>query len=159
MAYSTVVIRLDAPQDELDRRILFAATGSGNYVVQHLLDIGASIEAIDHRGQTPLSLCAYADKYISFKALLDRGAKIDTVCRAGKTPLHYAAEKGRLEFVRELVERNANLFVKSNADMTAYDAAIQNNFHEVAGYLKSAMEVQQLDSLVINHEQSELLHF
>ncbi|KAK1293910.1 ADP-ribosylation factor GTPase-activating protein AGD3 [Acorus calamus] len=65
-------------------------------MIELLLQYGASINAPDSRGQTPLHHCILRGRSMFAKLLLTRGADPQATDQDGKTPLQYATETGNL---------------------------------------------------------------
>jgi ankyrin repeat protein len=79
--------------------------------IRAALDTGASINARDEHGNTPLMLAAVYSDVASMKLLLERGAQVNVTNAEGATPLiraSYDFEKTRL-----LVDRGADVNVRS----------------------------------------------
>jgi ankyrin repeat protein len=99
--------------------VLFSAAEKGCLALaEHLLDIGASLQARDRLGFTALSRAAASGQAELVALFLDRGAAIDGRSIDGSTALYEAAEAGRLPIVRQLVERGANINVPGRTGVT-----------------------------------------
>ena len=86
-------------------------------LIELLLDAGASIEARDSEGQTPLHTAVEASRSATVvEALLDSGADINATDDAGRTPLHIAVDIP-LSWVEGVVE----LLLDRGADIGAVD--------------------------------------
>ena len=64
-----------------------------------LADLGASIDAIDDRGFTPLHLAASHGRTSAVTSLLKRGADPNISAHAGDTALHFACQNGHVQSV------------------------------------------------------------
>lgn len=84
-----------------------------------LLDAGADIDAVDHRGYSPLMLAAYVGNAEAFDLLLARGADRDSADLAGNSILMGAAFKGHLDMVRRLLAAGADVAAKNHAGLDA----------------------------------------
>jgi ankyrin repeat protein len=102
---------------------LHGAAGEDNTkVVDFLLSAGASINAKNHEGVSPLHV-AVNPEMAAF--LVKRGADINLPDANGDTPLHtFAAEAQGLEVMRVLLSAGAKPDVKNNHGQTPTDIAI-----------------------------------
>lgn len=145
-------------QNELDQHFLLSIhfpTGK----ICYWLDLGASIEAKNQYGLSALSLCALDGKTENLKILLSRGAEIDTLSLENRAPLHYAAHNGYFDCVMALLEKGANPFIKDTRKMTAIDIATENGFSDIISILESAMDSNQLTSMINSDNQTESIEF
>ena len=76
--------------------------------VQRLLASGASPNARDKGGETPLHEAAWSGNLEVIQVLLAAGASPNARGNDGKTPLHWAALFEELEAVQELLEAGAD---------------------------------------------------
>lgn len=107
-------------------------------VVRALLAKGASIDAADHRGCTPLHL---AIKHIHVNLsllLLDLGANPNTANHRQQTPLHEACRVvGLIEVVRALLAKGASVSAVDSYGKTPVDnARLQVRNHELVTLLE-----------------------
>lgn len=79
-----------------------------------LLKAGATVDAVDDDGATPLSLAAASNNTELIKILLDAKANIEARNNQGNTPLLIAAEQGHLNAVKLLLEKGANPIAINN---------------------------------------------
>ena len=95
----------------------FTALRNGDArAIREALDKGASVNARDEHGNTPLMLAAVYGDVASMKLLLDRGAQVNVSNAEGATPLIRAAydyDKARL-----LVDRGADVNARSAMGQT-----------------------------------------
>lgn len=91
-----------------DSSLMEAAIRGDVAAAMLLLDHGAEVNAVDHRGYTPLLLAAQydGDSPELVRLLLDRGAQIDAVAE-GETALSLAARRGDTPVTRLLREAGA----------------------------------------------------
>lgn len=104
-------------------------------LIESLIDAGASIEARDSEGQTPLHTAVEASRSATVvEALLDSGANINATDDAGRTPLHIAVDMplSRIEGVVELL-------LDRGADVDAVDGEGQTPC-QLAHYSYDALE-------------------
>ena len=75
-----------------------------------LLDYGATINARDHKGATPLHLASWYGKIKMMRMFIEAGADVSLKDEEGKTVLDYAIEKNNTEAI-ELLQKHAGLNV------------------------------------------------
>lgn len=104
--------------------MLFDAVKSGcTDLMAGLLAAGATIEARDRFGNTPLLLAAAAGQDAAIKLLLDAGARIDHRNLAGSSPLLRAAMDNRRRTAVLLLERGADPDLTNGQKLSALHAA------------------------------------
>lgn len=104
----------------------FAAGSNYTRITNILLSAGASPNARDENGATPLH---YAS---SVKALIDGGADIDAQDKDGDTPLHYnlIGNDTPIAAISALIDAGASVSVRNNKDNSPLYFAYQiNNVH------------------------------
>jgi len=98
---------------------LFSAADKGCAdLARRLLDAGASLQARDRLGFTPLSRAAASGQAELVALFLQHDAPIDGRSIDGSTALYEAAETGRLPIVRQLVEHGANVSLAGRTGIT-----------------------------------------
>ncbi|WCR58329.1 MAG: Phosphocholine transferase AnkX [Wolbachia endosymbiont of Ctenocephalides felis wCfeJ] len=142
-------------------------------VVKFLVDKGASINAKDRFGWTPLHSAAVSNTGNIAKLLIDMGADINAknddnktpfelACKNGKTEvasflatvqdnrhrtaLHYAAQEGNLKLVGLLIEKGADVNAKDNEGKTPLDLAKANHI-EIVSLLEESMRKEKEEIL------------
>lgn len=100
--------RYDASADEGGQiaLMIWAASRGDLVAIQRLIARGASIDAPDHDGRTPLHLAAAEGQKHAVEFFLTGGVKIAPIDRWGNTPLHDAQKANHTDIV-ELLERAA----------------------------------------------------
>jgi type II secretory pathway predicted ATPase ExeA len=100
-------------------RALLAAAAAGHLrEVQRLLATGASPDARDDQGMTPL-MAAIANNHVETAlALLGRGADVNARDRGGRTPLMLAVSDNRATLLRVLLARGAHVNARSEEGWT-----------------------------------------
>lgn len=83
--------------------------------IELLIELGASLAALDDQGNTPLHLASSQGRPEAVRALLAAGADVNPPDSKGNTPLHLAAQQCAAEKVRILLAAGADI-TKPNAD-------------------------------------------
>ena len=103
---------------------LFSAADNGcAAVAARAVQEGASLDARDREGGTPLTHAARSGRVAVIQFMLDHGAAIDHRDIKGSTPLYVAIEKNRLEAAQLLIERGANVKVEGRSGVSTVAAA------------------------------------
>jgi uncharacterized protein len=103
---------------------LFSAAESGCIDLAHrLLAMGASLQARDRLGATPLSRAAKAGEAELIELFLEHGAAIDARDLDGSTALFLAAEADRPAAVETLIAHGANVNLPGRSGITPVAAA------------------------------------
>ncbi|EPS38868.1 hypothetical protein H072_7366 [Dactylellina haptotyla CBS 200.50] len=143
-----------------NRTALFKAVKSGNIeVVQIFLKYGAMVQAVDHKGWTPLHIAAYCGFVEIGELLLENGADVDAG-PDGWTPLHIAVVREQLEFIAFLLDNDADVMVQNETGRTAFDCLqffedyqneviirrlhIEDNFFTLCGLRSAASRAQNV---------------
>lgn len=118
----TVINRLLGTLKELERSLandaLFLVSEIGwPETIARFLDLGASMEARDQSGKTPLMLAAWENQAAGVEMLLSRGADVNARDYHGKTALMLANEHPRI--VRRLIHGAADVHIADQDDQTA----------------------------------------
>lgn len=91
-------------------------------LAQLLIESGASLDALDDMGRTPLHSAAARGARSMVKTLIRAGANPNSTDQVGSTPLHLAAKlcpkEQRVEIVHKLLLKGAQVNARDNAGMT-----------------------------------------
>ena len=118
--------------------IHFAAMTHQSAAVDTLISLGASINALDNKGNTPLHYATqFTDEPAFIQKLLDAGASINAVNNLGETALHFASADGNLGMVKFLVEHHASVAVLDKQGETPFQEAVKTQHTEVATFLST----------------------
>ena len=98
--------------------------------IARLLEEGASLEAVDKHGRTPLKIAADKGAAATVAFLLDKGTDVN-VMSDGESPLHSAALRGNQDVVRVLLDRGGNPNQRDANDKTPLFSAVVNGDAEV----------------------------
>ena len=110
---------LDRSPNLRDSWLLEAAAEGHEVVVKRLLEEGATPDARDAEGQTPLLLAAAKGHVVIVTLLLEEGAELETrEIWLGLTPLERAAAEGQVAVVKLLVEKGAELDIQDKNSWT-----------------------------------------
>lgn len=106
--------------------------------LQEQIDVGASIDALDERGDTPLIAAAFSGKLAAARQLLDSGANVNGRSDRGMTALHAAAYTGHRDIVALLIDHGADIDDQMNKfRITPLHAAAEENHSEIVALLIS----------------------
>ena len=113
-------------------KLFFAAIASGSTKdAETLLDLGASVEARDKRGDLPLRVAVSYPHLQMVKLLLDRGASVNSLGKSDGSvldpgyPLQKALVKGHKEVVQLLLDRGADVHLQHGHHGTALETALR----------------------------------
>lgn len=101
-------------------------------IMQLLLDHGASINAQDTCGDTPLQIAIIDGPVEIVKFLLNNKASVETKDKLGRTPLHWCAANGKLAIAQLLVGKGASFMSQSEIGNTPIHHAINMNTNALA---------------------------
>ncbi|KAK1765274.1 ankyrin repeat-containing domain protein [Phialemonium atrogriseum] len=122
--------------------LLLRAAGEGHEaVVKLLLEGGASVDAKDRDGQTPLWRAAWGGHEAVVKLLLEGGASVDAKDQDGQTPLWRAAGEGHEAVVKLLLEGGASVDAKDQDGQTPLWWAAREGHEAVAKLLQDASKM------------------
>jgi hypothetical protein len=99
---------------------------------------GASPDARDAHGLTPLIVAASAGEADKVDALLAQGAGVNATSADGRTALIAAVQNNHIEIVRSLVAAGANLNLATRGAGTALEVAEANGETEIVAMLLAA---------------------
>jgi len=105
----TKLISKSVRRGRVVRLLHYASSFGDREIVQHLLDVGVGVSAVDRYRRTPLHLAAMNGHEALALQLLDQGADPSAVERyRRRTPLHLAAMNGLEALALQLLDRGAN---------------------------------------------------
>ncbi|XP_051726214.1 cortactin-binding protein 2 [Ctenopharyngodon idella] len=111
---------------ELTSALISAALNGHTDCLNLLLTSGASAEAADKTGFTPLHAAAENGHHGCVKALVKCGADLEKECSQGRTPLYLACEQGHVECVKVLLDAGADRSHVTTDNCTALHAAVSS---------------------------------
>ena len=106
-------------------------------VIRILLDSGASIEAVDNEGNSPLNLAASDSQLEIIQLLLEHGASVHSANKRGNAALHTAAG-------RHSDPRVVRLLIQNGASLTAINVRGDTALHQAARLSCSEDVVREL---------------
>uniref|UniRef100_A0A673KFB1 Cortactin-binding protein 2 n=1 Tax=Sinocyclocheilus rhinocerous TaxID=307959 RepID=A0A673KFB1_9TELE len=113
-------------QHELTSALISAALNGHTDCLNFLLASGASADAVDETGFTPLHAAAENGHHGCVRALVKCGADLERECSQGMTPLYLACEQGHVECVKVLLDAGADCSHVTTDNCTALHAAINS---------------------------------
>ncbi|CAM4581631.1 unnamed protein product [Leuciscus chuanchicus] len=113
-------------QHELTSALISAALNGHTDCLNLLLTSGASAEAANETGFTPLHASAVNGHHGCVKALVKCGADLEKECLQGRTPLYLACEQGHVECVKVLLDAGADRSHVTTDNCTALHAAVSS---------------------------------
>jgi ankyrin repeat protein len=96
---------------------------------------GASLEAMDSEGQTPLMFAASVGNLENIKLLISHHANVNAVAKSGFTPLFFAAKSKNANAVQALLDGGADNGRLASDGTTALQLALYDNDAPVATLL------------------------
>ena len=105
--------------------------------IRILLDYGARLENVDHKGRTPLHAASRNGHTAVVDILIGKGVGVDRGDHDGKTPLHYAVRGGHrvgrvekyIEIIRKLIAHGAVVDQRDKTFMTPLHHACYETYH------------------------------
>ncbi len=112
--------------------VCYAATNNNPEVVRTLLGYGASVDAVDRKGRTPLHDAARESSNAQVvQLLLDHGAALTTSDQNGETPLHQAARQTiNPEIITILLKNGASVTEINQEGKTPLELLEANSYIE-----------------------------
>ncbi|MEW6358817.1 MAG: ankyrin repeat domain-containing protein [Planctomycetota bacterium] len=104
--------------------LLHAAALQGYaHLVALFAQMGANVNAMGARRETPLHLAAMQGHTEVARILIEHGADVNARGQKGETPLHFAAVYGHTELAELLIEKGTHIKLKNELGMTALHLA------------------------------------
>ena len=140
--------------------------------VEFMIQKGAKVDAVDHKGLTPLLAAAKQNNFSAVKVLISNGADIDkaTLDDVGMTALHLAIDVDNVDMAEYLItEVKADPSIKCYNGNSCFHLAVMNENMEMLNLLvsKTLLDINEpnnqrftpLDHLVKYHNCPEMLEF
>ncbi|WP_265029658.1 ankyrin repeat domain-containing protein [Wolbachia endosymbiont (group A) of Philonthus cognatus] len=144
--YLDIVEILKPAQQGLDKELLTAVRGSNLNRVKDLISRGASLEAKDKKGSTPLHLASWNGNFEVVKYLIKEGANLEVKNYSLRTPLYDASGSGNLDVVKYLVEQGADINAKDIfGKKSIHFAAEKNHKNIIEFFLSKGVSVNDAD--------------
>ncbi|HEY7090450.1 MAG TPA: ankyrin repeat domain-containing protein [Tepidisphaeraceae bacterium] len=136
---STALLKWVAGAASADDRLVCALTGDDGVEADEALADGASVEARDTNGITPLMAAAWRGNIRAAKDLVGRGADVGATDKWGNTAIMYACRSDRVEMIDFLLDHGADPSHLNASGQTP--AAVADSFRAYG-----ALRVLQSDS-------------
>ncbi|KAJ5178874.1 hypothetical protein N7492_002084 [Penicillium capsulatum] len=136
-------LAIDCPDSASSMPLHVAALGTSSRVTKWLLDLGASPNQINRRGQGPLHVCHSSD---IANALLLKGADVNRKDELGFTPVIAATMTGAEDILQLLIDAGADLSFNDNGIGTPLHSAVhQRSLSMTKLLLKANVNVDAVD--------------
>jgi len=130
------MLDVDARDDEGSSLLMLAVLAGNRVAVEGLLALGAEVDAVNRRDETPLHLAAGPDSGEIYALLLDAGAPLDARDDLGRTPLMWSVGmRGACYGI--LVQHGADHRKEDMEGMTALQYAWSHGHVPAARFLES----------------------
>lgn len=81
---------------------------------------GASLNAVDQDGCTPLHRAVREDSRDTIQMLIHKGASIDATDKDGRTSLHYAAQTSSWDGIQALIDKGSSIHAVDYSGRTPF---------------------------------------
>jgi ankyrin repeat protein len=127
--------------------LTIAIVGQDLGLAKFMVGLGASVDAGDEGGVTPLMYAVDGEDFAFVEYLLAEGAAVNTEDENQGTALQAAANAGNVEAVRMLLERGAEVNASDMLDSTPlHDAAFSGKVELVELLLQAGADVNAVDA-------------
>jgi uncharacterized protein len=130
-----------AERQALDAMLIQVAEAGDTPAVLSLLAAGASINARDGRGRTPVMAATHANQVETVQALIAAGADIDIRDDRLDNPFLYASAEGLFEIVKLTIDANADTRLTNRFGGTALIPAAERGHVEIVRELLTRTDV------------------
>jgi serine/threonine protein kinase len=125
----------------------FAASEGNMRIVEHLINIGASVRALDNRQSTAVHWAAAKNRSLVVRRLLMSEADANAADVSGRRPIHWAAGNGSSGAISELMLWGANVNAQDQTGKTAlFWAAFRGHVNAVQVLLREGADRLRSDS-------------
>jgi Zn-dependent protease with chaperone function len=111
--------------------LMEAASENDTDAISTLLDEGADVNEVDSEGSSALHWAVYSGQLEAAALLLESGADPNTVDTYDSTPLIDATYNEDVEMVKLLLQYGADANYEDASGYTAYDYALEYEYHEL----------------------------
>ena len=134
-----------------DALLLVSCTIGSTADIGSLLDRGASLDASDKHGLTPLHLAASNGHLEAVRLLWSKGMDLDLEDKHNRTPLHLAATQGHLDIVNFLLTKGAwSEAYDSQGTQPLHCAARSGNVDIVDALIQAGAKITPVNNLGLN---------
>lgn len=149
------MLRMATPDANIDERdeaqrtalhyaahLHYSAIGRQEEIVQHLLDTGASVNAVDSERWSALHFAAEGGHEAVVRLLVDRGANKEAEDRKRLRALHLAAYSGHEQIVQFLESQGADLKAADEDKHTALHIAAYHGHSTIVQFLAKSVNLE-----------------
>jgi serine/threonine protein kinase len=141
-----------ALEETLGAELLMAVENRDVVKVRDLLKKGASVNARDSKGATPLHKAAYRGDLTITQLLIKHGADVNARENMfGETPLHCAARSHALEVVELLLQHGADPSIRNINGQTPLELAQGSGYEEIARVIEEFVRAGSLTILGVEY--------
>ena len=138
---------------------LMAASRHGEIdLIQHLLERGANVNAVNNNGGSPLMFTAVLGDLHSMRLLLDNGANVQLKAKFNWTALTVAAAKGHHTMVSLLLDHGANPNARDIYQWTPLMRTVYGGHADVVRILLERIDINQVDVNAQDETGATVLH-
>ena len=128
-------------QEELNNKLINAATNGDIKNVRELIESGANVDAKDDWRFTALHWAAWYGKVDIARVLIENGVHVDATNNDGWTALHWAAWYEYVDVAKVLIENRINVNVKNKNNETAAEIALRWGYHQIAELIENSKKI------------------
>ncbi len=118
-----IAVWLQDNQNQPEPLLILAARQGRLDVLEHLLQQGAELSALDHHGNNALWAACFAESSECIRLLLHAGINIDYQNPSGASALIYASSSGKHAVVAQLLQAGADPTLTTQDEFSALDLA------------------------------------
>ncbi len=135
--------------DADEASLLISVTKYGQRkAVSIILEMGASVNTTDERGNTALLISAQKGDIFITEYLLEKGAHVDVQNSEGKTALMISAEVGSIHIAEVLLKHKASIELKDKHGNTVALLAVKHGYSQIAELLLQHINIDDIKGVI-----------